>query len=518
MPVAVKSPQVVLFFPKTGWDYKGVSVHLPLAVLFVAAPLVARGYRVQIIDQRVDPDWQQTLTLALRQGEVRAVGISSMTGAQILGGLSASELVKRVAPDVPVVWGGVHASLMPQQTISDERVDAIVNGDGEDPFLEIVQAIEAGRSLSAIAGVYSKEGGRVVGGGGARAYPDIEDLPRLPYDLIDVPSYVTSNTMGKRDLIAQTSRGCPHECTFCYDVAFAERTWRAWSPTRVVAELTELVQRYGLNAVHFQEDNFFVSKKRAGDIAELILKAGLDVEIRTNCRADYIATWEPSYLELLRRAGFVELFIGVEAGTDHVLRELIKGTTVDEVRLVNLKLRDADIAPKFSFMAGFPFESLTDVKSTLRLMVELSERNPKTRTSQLQLFCAYPGTPLYDEFVKRGVSFPQSLEGWGDVNFNRIDYPWLSPSDRKFLEAASLFSFFLDGTTIPDYFSKNPLIKYPAMLYGQVVRARTRAGFYQAMPEIAVAKWLKGRDFNVRAGRREPRWRKDRVAAIGATA
>lgn len=512
-------PEVILFFPKTGWDYKGVSVHLPLAVLFVAAPLKAKGYRVQIIDQRVDVRWQETLRSALLLGDTLCVGISSMTGAQILGALSAAELVKEVAPRVPVIWGGVHVSLMPHQTIQDPRVDAIVNGDGEDPMLEIVQALQAGRSLAGIAGVFVKEDGQVKGGGGgARAYPDIEDLPSLPYELINVPDYFTTNTLGKRDLIAQTSRGCPHECTFCYDVAFAERTWRAWSPARVVAELKDLIARFGLTAVHFQEDNFFVSKQRAGEVAQLILKEGIDVEIRTNCRADYIESWEPSYLRLLRRAGFVELFVGVEAGTDHVLRHLIKGTTVDEVRNVNLKLRDADIAPKFSFMAGFPFESLDDVKSTMKLMVELSERNPRTRTSQLQLFCAYPGTPLYDEFVERGVKFPQDLEGWGEVNFNRIDYPWLSPSDRHFLESASLFSFFLDGTTIPDYFSKKPLIRYGAMLYSQLVRARTKANFYGLMPEIAFAKWLKGRDFNVSAGRREPRWRKSQTAAFGAAA
>ena len=441
-----------------------------------------------------------------------------MTGAQILGAISAAELSKQVAPDVPVVWGGVHASLLPEQTMADDRVDAIVNGDGEDPFLEIVQAIEAGRSLADIDGVFSKENGRTIGGGGARAYPDIEDLPPLPYELINVPDYFTSNTLGKRDLISQTSRGCPHECTFCYDVAFAERTWRAWSAERVVAELEDLMGRYGIGAVHFQEDNFFVSQKRAGEVAELILKKGIQIEIRTNCRADYIAGYDPGYLKLLRRAGFVELFIGVEAGTDHAMRHLIKNTTVDEVRLVNLKLKEADIAPKFSFMAGFPFETLDDVKSTLRLMMELSERNPKTRTSQLQLFCAYPGTPLYDEFVKRGVDFPTTLEGWGEVNFNRIDYPWLSPRDRRFLEAASLFSFFLDGNTIPDYFSDRFYIKYPAMLYSTIVRARTRSNVYAFMPEIGVAKWLKGRDFNVRAGRKEPRWRKPQVAAIGAGA
>lgn len=90
---------------------------LPLSLLYPATQLARSGYRVQIVDQRIDRQWPRTLEQILRKGKVLCVGISSMTGFQIRGGLAASRIVKEISPETPVVWGGVHPSIMPEQTV-----------------------------------------------------------------------------------------------------------------------------------------------------------------------------------------------------------------------------------------------------------------------------------------------------------------------------------------------------------------------------------------------------------------
>ena len=111
--------KVILIYPQTGWDIKGVSISLPLSLLYLANPLDKGNLKVKIIDQRVNKrDWENILSRELKDKPI-CVGISSMTGFQIKGGLKASQIVKRLSPQTKVVWGGVHPSLLPEQTLKN---------------------------------------------------------------------------------------------------------------------------------------------------------------------------------------------------------------------------------------------------------------------------------------------------------------------------------------------------------------------------------------------------------------
>ena len=133
---------VVLIYPSTGLDIKDVSVWLPLSVLHVASNLV-KDYDVVIVDQRIDENWKSKLSAALGQ-ETLCVGISSMTGTQIKGGLSAAQYVRELAPELPIVWGGNHPTLVPHSTVMHPLVDIVVLGEGEITFRRCVEALERG--------------------------------------------------------------------------------------------------------------------------------------------------------------------------------------------------------------------------------------------------------------------------------------------------------------------------------------------------------------------------------------
>ena len=122
---------VLLFNPAPRQGFQAHRrVELPLSVLYPATPLDRLGYKVEIVDQFADPEWEAKFRQALETRPI-CMGVTSMTGPQILRAIEASAEMKRRHPDVPVVWGGIHASLMPHQTLKNPNIDIVVVGEGE---------------------------------------------------------------------------------------------------------------------------------------------------------------------------------------------------------------------------------------------------------------------------------------------------------------------------------------------------------------------------------------------------
>lgn len=154
--------EVILIYPYLSMEDDPTALIMPLSLIYVAQPLTTHGYSVTIIDQRVTPDWPDRLRQELSKGETICVGVSAMTGLQIEGGILAAKIVREYSGDLPIVWGGVHASLLPEETVEDEHVDIVVIGEGERTFLELVRKLEACESLSTINGLCLKEDGKSV--------------------------------------------------------------------------------------------------------------------------------------------------------------------------------------------------------------------------------------------------------------------------------------------------------------------------------------------------------------------
>ena len=132
--------ELVMVYPRTGYDIKNVSVDMPLASLSVAS-MVSEERETKIIDMRIDADWEKHLKQELQKEPV-AVGISSMTGTQIKFGLDACRVVKDSNAHIPVVWGGIHATLLPQQTLQNELIDVVAIGEGEIVIAPLLNALE----------------------------------------------------------------------------------------------------------------------------------------------------------------------------------------------------------------------------------------------------------------------------------------------------------------------------------------------------------------------------------------
>ncbi len=481
---------VILIYPRTLWDIKNVTTRLPLAALYIGSTLQAHGFSVQVIDQRVDDGWEDTLRGALAERPLWA-GISAMTGMQIKWGLDAAQIVRRADPTIPIVWGGVHPTILPEQTLAHPLVDLVAVGEGEMTALELSQALRDGvpqTDLTPIAGLVWRRNNETVFNA-PRSFTPMDDLPPLDYGLVEIEHYVLSEVPGERSLQITTSRGCPMRCGYCYLTVVPDgRRYRAESPERTVEHIERLVKQFNLNAVHIIDDEFFTQRSRARRVCELLLERDLDLTLRTNCRIDYIDRMDADDLTLFRRAGFKHLYLGAESGNDRVLELISKGITSEQIARANQKLKQAGIAPKFSFMGGFPTETVAEVKDTMRLMVQLVEENADAYTTPVQLYSPYPGTALFDRCRQTGMDMPAALEAWTASSWEHIDYSWLTAREERFLHKAAYFTFFLDGKTVAESM-RSPLMRLAARVYGWWVRVRIKLDFYALMPEVALIKW-----------------------------
>jgi len=488
----MKKPLVILVYTRTGWDIKNVSSLLPLSVLYLVRPLRRAGFDVALLDQRIDPAWERRLR-ELAPGAT-LVGISAMTERQIEWGLRAATIVRRAAPNTPIVWGGIHASLMPAQTARHPLVDIVVRREGEITLPRLAQTIVAGGDLREVAGLTLFRNGEIIATPDRDEYADLDDVLIPDYDAIKIEDYVTTQTLGVRDLAITTSRGCPGACRYCYNLPFNRRRWRAASADAVVAHIKLIVGRFAIDGILIKDDNFYVDRKRVEAIAEGLRRENLRVTIRGECRADYIARhWDEDFLRYLHAAGFREMTVGAESGDDETLEVLQKGITVADIKEANERLRRANIPTKFTFMTGFPGETPDNLRRTLELMLHLTQANETARVTTLHLFTPYPGTPVYEAALAAGYRPPVDLAGWSDASFHELHLPWIDPRRSRQLERASLATYFLDGRTVPEYFSGHALIPLLARLYTRVIRWRCRRMFFRLMPEAAIIDWYRGR-------------------------
>ena len=424
---------VVLVHPIAD-PYAAGAPRLPLGVLSVAGPVEEAGYRVQLIDQQVDPRWPETLLRALASGPL-CVGISAMTGTQIRYGLEAARRV-REASSAAVVWGGVHPSLLPAETVADPLVDIVVVGEGEETFLEVVRRLEAGRSQEGVAGTYYKEAGEPRRNP-LRPFIDLDRYSRLPYHLVDVERYISADEVSPRTLEVPTSRGCPHRCGFCYNLQFARRRWRTMSVAVILERLTEVVQRFRLRGINFREDNFFTDPERVRAIARGLMERGLEVGWHADCRCDYFARFDEDFLRLLSDSGLRAVTFGAESGSERTLRAIDKDITVEDILTAARRATRLGLIANFHFMTGFPGEAREDLLRTYRLIRTLLRGDPRRRIYGPALYTPYPGTPLYERSLKSGFEPPRRLAGWARYHWSVLRLPWLGAAEAGLQERAA---------------------------------------------------------------------------------
>lgn len=482
-----KMRPVVLLRPSEGLYSKVFRPWVPLSLLAAATKLDEARYLIILIDQRASSDWKSDLRNALAQNPI-CVGVTSMTGSQITYALEMSAFVKRHTT-APVVWGGVHATLFPLQTIKHSLVDVVVKGEGEETFLQLVLRLEQGQSLRGLEGIVYKDHGEIVNNPD-RPFLDLNDLPPVPYHLIDVDKYLHRYFDEDHVLEFETSRGCPFNCTFCYNPLYSQRRWRALSASRVLEFITPLVETYGIKAFHFVDDGFFIDHERTREIMKGVLKRQWSIKMGfQGSRIDTVDQMSDSDLELIIKAGGTFLQVGVESGSPRILKILNKKIHPDQVLAFNKRLsRYPQMKVYYNFMCGFPTETREDVLQTTALAWALLRDNPHALISAFHFYKPYPGTSLRERIVHMDDVTPTILEGWGTFNWTQYIGRDQDKATRELMERIEIVSVLADQKM--RYQSDSVVLRTLAAVYRPLARFRLKHNWYSWMPEHWLRKWM----------------------------
>lgn len=408
--------EIILFRPIE--KFSRIFGRYPLGLIYIATSLVDKGFTVKIIDMETCRDWLTALKSAIGSDTICA-GISVMTGYQIKGALDFSRELKKIK-SIPVVWGGLHPSLLPEQTLENDLVDIVVIGEGEKRFLELVTNIKNNEGLDNIKGIMFKRNGEIKYTNPEGDFYELDNLPIPAYDLIDFEYYSSGKRrfMGnkKRVVDLNTDRGCPYRCAFCYNIKFNKRRWRAISAERLLDIIGDIRRRYNVDAINFVADNFFVDKNRVYDICKGMIDRKFDIKWHSDMRIDTFLQYETELIELIKKSGCTTLTFGVESGSDRILNLIQKDISRDNVLKANQKAKDFNFMINYHFMIGFPEEEKKDIIETMKL-IWILKRDKNTVIYGPSTYVPYPGTPLYDRCLKLGFAPPNRLEDW-------VDYDW----------------------------------------------------------------------------------------------
>jgi anaerobic magnesium-protoporphyrin IX monomethyl ester cyclase len=464
---------------------------LPFGLLCTSV-YASQEFDLVIIDKRVESSWKSRLTKELKKNP-KIVAITCMTGPQITDALSISKFVKQNSK-AKVVWGGIHPSLLPRQTLENQFIDIIIQGEGEITFFELLKTISENKHLKNVMGIWYKEGSNIKKTKERKFITNLDNLPNLPYHLIDINKYIETKKAKpqEKSISILTSRGCPNQCIYCFHKSFNKSCWRALSAERVVKEVEYFSKKYNITNLFIIDDNFFVNKRRVLDIINSDIfkhgKISLDILGASIEAVDSLTNEE---LKMLHNRGLRSVLFGVESGSQKILDYIRKGITVEQVIRVNQRLGRLGVRANYSFMTGFPKETREDIISTIKLISRLEKDNPLVNKGTVKPVICYPGTQMYKIALEEGYKTPSKLEDWANIitsNYNKIDYPWISKKRKEFL----LNLYFYSVLSNPDYSLVNSKIfKIGVTILKPITSYRFKNLNFSFPIESTIANWIK---------------------------
>ncbi|MGC9332959.1 MAG: B12-binding domain-containing radical SAM protein [Anaerolineae bacterium] len=418
----------------------------PLGLAYLAAVSERRGDEVRVYDGDIE---DVALETVIGDFEPEIVGITANT-TQITAAWRDAALVKSISP-AAVVLGGPHPTILSEESAGKPYVDAVVRGEGEPTWLELLDCLESGdkgsplntRLPDTLAGItYRSADGEIVSRPDRVPMPVsmLNELPLPAWHLFKLERYTnlqpTMDQVNGPSLPILTSRGCPYRCSYCSQIG--PRRWRARSAESVVAEWRWLVQELGAAEIGILDDSFNIDRKRVLDICDRLVQERLtDVSwimingIRANLADEEV-------LGAMKRAGCLRTAFGVESGNQAILDTVVdKHLTLDQVRAAFRAARTVDMETIGFFIIGMPGETEETMDDTIRFACELDPV-----VANFSIATPFPGTQMYETVKAQGRIL---AETWDDFVFfegkARFEMPGLPAElvERKWKEAYRRF-------------------------------------------------------------------------------
>lgn len=473
----------------------------PLGILQIAACVRAGGWdgQIEIYDARLGGtchrtadghhlfgDPEDAVTARLRASEADIVGISNMFTSQVHQAYLMADLARMALPKATIILGGPHMTLFPFEALARPSVDWVVRGEGELRMVSLLEALKGGSVQASIEGVLRK--GDTPSGDYTRMVPaggiePLDDLPLPAYDLVDMEAYFALASRGlssryrewgRRAMSVITSRGCPHLCVFCSIQTTMGRKYRSQSPAYVGRHLRHLVEVYGVDCIHFEDDNLTHDISRFDALLDVLcsFEPRLKWDTPNGVRAD---AWTPERLHRTRESGCQFLTLAVESAVPRVLNEVIRkrldlakvDETMRNARLEGLRLHAF-------YIIGVPGETIADMRATVDYALDRYLRQGVTPF--LQPLIPIPGSTVHGQIQDKSLAAGALQMAYNQVRTSEFDPESVRRLFRSYLfRRLLIFSCRTLGSWKDFRYNSRLIWKYPQGVL-HALRGAVRAG------------------------------------------
>lgn len=418
----------------------------PHAFLYLGVVTRQHGYNTKILDASAHNMTANDILDYIDNIKPDYIGMTAFT-ISIDKVASLTKIIKNKNPDIKIIIGGPHISAIPEETFTLYKdFDYALIGEAETSLIDLLKVFKEGGSLDDVPGLcYRSDGEIIVTAKKVNNY-DLKNIGILAWDLLDgypniysaAASYFSKTPY--TDII--TSRGCPFLCTFCDRAVFGNKV-RSIGIDNIIQNIEFLVKKYGIKSLYFQDDTLLSLTETLDELCEYLIKRKYDLIWSCNSRINQITETK---LEMLKKAGCWKLSIGIESGSEKILKIMNKKINMDQVT-EKLKLaRKCGIKTNGYFILG----SFGETKETLRETIEFCKK-VELDTIRVSYFTPFPGSELSKQCLNSGTI----KSHWSKFSFYNVVYvpKDLSEDDLVRTYKKIMKNFYLRPKTIYSYLS-----------------------------------------------------------------
>lgn len=407
---------------------------------------------LKVLNDDDHPAWKD-IEIKIAQQSPDLVGITVLTPAYG-SALKVAKIAKKIDENIPVVFGGVHPTVLPEESIKNGNVDLVVRGEGEYTFLDIAQNINSGEtSRSDILGITYKEDGEILYNPDRPLIQNLDELPSPARHLLLQKDGYSPDAFGS----IFATRGCPYHCIFCGSHNIFGRMVRKRSPENIVEEIKYVQKAFKTRNFKFEDDCFTIDKDFVDAVCNLIIEEDLDIKWGCQTRVNFVAN---AMIRKMKSAGCEMVTIGIESGDEEILKKIKKRISLEQAIDAKKILKRNKMNFQTFFMFGFPWETKEEINRTISFMKKMDPL-----FSNIAVATPLPGTELYDICKEEGL-LPENVD-WSKFLFESPDMFFTKNFTRE--EAAKII---YETEKIFDEYNKKKLrkmlISTPSFVYRRI--------------------------------------------------
>jgi len=399
----------------------------PLGLLYLTAVLEHEKIDVDIIDYQASLSNWDKIEQDLKQCQYDVFGITSTTPI-VNNGYRIARIIKKHHPHSKIVFGGVHATALPEEPFNKAPVDYVVRGEGEETLLGLLK----GMPHAEIPGLSYKQGTQIYHIKPDGIVPDLDTLPYPAFHKIDLTKYKPAVGAYKRlpAINMMTTRGCLGRCTFCNS---ANVRLRKRSAEYIYLEMRMLAEKYGIREISFYDDTFTSYPRNVTRLCDLLIKNKIDL---TWCCFARVDTVNYDMLKKMKAAGCHQVMYGIEAANRDILRNIKKRVDPEKnIKAVEMA-KKAGLTVRCTFMFGNPGETEETMDETIRYSIQLDPDIALYNTTT-----PYPGTEMFDWAKQKGYLRTENWDNY-DLDEPVMLLPTLSVEKIKIKHKQAFYRFY----------------------------------------------------------------------------